>query len=418
MGKSTNQIATKSDVNSKRIGTYSSDLQKCVTKTDVNGWEGLNVHNTYKSLGYYKFYSNTGPDSILAVGRSTTSVSGIATNQIFHYVSNNTLGVYSSNILDIYIECDFYKEVFNKITQEGDGYCAFQHALACCEIHPTVEKRISVTLGGTWGYTQYSTKPSSVYQEYNCFGESGYDFQSLCVVLDSKYNIVQIQHMDDSYMDVNFTMSFIASDTIMYICLVPIHIRFTIDSGSYKSGSYYWSMGIDLYSQIIQYDSYYSSNPKLVKYSDIKQKSFSFNFYYGIWNNKSSSAYLDFIEVYAKTSTGDAVLIGSKELSSVSYTTYGYVTCTLPVTLPLSEQLYFRVRVGKLTANQTWYTTWGNSAFVQAARGWTKEGTENYVTINTQYYALNGSYGILYTENYPSGYRGRYTTNALLFQIE
>lgn len=105
------------------------------------------------------------------------------------------------------------------------------------------------------------------------------------------------------------------------------------------------------------------SNYKCVKWSDISKPSSntSLTIYYGIYNNKSSSAKLDNIIAYIGHSTsGPWTEIGRSSLGSISSTKTGTISCSIPVSFDLSKQCYIRIYAGATAFKQYWYYKIGN----------------------------------------------------------
>lgn len=130
----------------------------------------------------------------------------------------------------------------------------------------------------------------------------------------------------------------------------------------------------------------YDNNYKLVKYEDIGiDSSRIFAVYYGIWNDKNSTARLDYARALINTTpdgtTSGWTQVGQVTLSDIAGngTKTGTITCTLPADIDLgAQQYYLLIKVGDTLNNQDFYGGWGSTSggtsytyCRKAASGWT-----------------------------------------------
>lgn len=410
MGTNTNQIATRANLNAKRLGTYSSDLTRCVTLDNVDSWEGLTSGNTAVSV------AGTGNGVALAsssrtFGASTSTSVSMSTpyntyknGSLYHCVSSGT--VYCSSTTNT---------VYFRMTESNNSNNwdqLYNYSLIRIPLSPVAGKQVTLACNISPSISFYTSRPTSA--SY-IRGDQGFTTQYwyfIPAVIDGNGNILAggSRHYGSSSDTSAINLSFTAPGGTVYFCVLPTDMSLTTTSGT--TGNLYYSMG--LYMSTINVTAK-DFGYKLCKYSSIAQKSFSFYLYYGIWNDKSSSAKLDTLYVYANTtgSTG-GTQIGSVSLGTISSTKTGYVTCTLPTSLALSGQLYLALKAGDTALNQDWYCASGNSSSMSSA-SWSYVGKAkgcNYVGIR-----LNGAQGVLKTTTSPSGYYGRSSSNAFMFRI-
>lgn len=98
---------------------------------------------------------------------------------------------------------------------------------------------------------------------------------------------------------------------------------------------------------------------------DISRTKGPMTFYYGIWNNKNSSAKLDSISVQIKSSGGSWTTIGSASLGAISDVKTGTISCEIPTNFDLAYPCYMRFYCGKTLNNQTWAFCFRNSANIK-----------------------------------------------------
>lgn len=410
MGTNTYQIATRANLNAKRLGTYSSDLTRCVTLDNVDSWEGLTSGNTAVSVagaGNGVALSSSGRLFVASTSASSnlnTPYSTYRNGSLYHCVSSGT--VYCSGTTNT---------VYFHMVESNNNYNwdqLYNYSLIRVPLSPVAGKQVTLACNISPSVGFYTNRPtSSSYIQ----GDGGFIVQYwyyVAAIIDSNGNILAGGNRTyGSSADTSaINLSFTAPGGTVYFCILPTDISLT--SNNHPAGSLYYSMG--LYMSTINVTAK-DFGYKLCKYSSIAQRSFSFYLYYGIWNNKSSNAKLDTLYVYANTtgSTG-GTQIGSVSLGTVSSTKTGYVTCTLPTSLALSGQLYLALKAGDTALNQDWYCANGNSSSMSSA-SWSYVGKAkgcNYVGIR-----LNGAQGVLKTTTSPSGYYGRSSSNAFMFRI-
>lgn len=88
----------------------------------------------------------------------------------------------------------------------------------------------------------------------------------------------------------------------------------------------------------------------------------TFTIYYGIYNNKNTSAKLDYVSVQIKHGSEDWIEIGKIDPGTVSSTKTGTITCTIPSSCDLVNKGYvLRVVCGDSNSKQNWFYTWTDS---------------------------------------------------------
>lgn len=154
----------------------------------------------------------------------------------------------------------------------------------------------------------------------------------------------------------------------------------------------------------------YSSN-QCVKWSNISKPSSNIplTIYYGIHNDKSSSAKLDNIIAYIGTSSsGPWTEIGRTSLGSISSTKTGTISCSIPASYDLGKACHIRIYVGATTFNQYWSYKIGNigsltgTGYTDAIGNYNKAKAANYYCTLEYCYRFNWL-----TSN----------TNAIMFRI-
>ena len=112
-----------------------------------------------------------------------------------------------------------------------------------------------------------------------------------------------------------------------------------------------------------------TENSKLAKYEDIGEDTARrFGVYYGVWNDKSTPARVDYARVLINT-TPDTYASGWTQIGQVTLsdiagngTRSGVITCTLPANINLATtQYYIVIKVGDTLNNQDFYGGWGNA---------------------------------------------------------
>ena len=153
----------------------------------------------------------------------------------------------------------------------------------------------------------------------------------------------------------------------------------------------------------------YSSN-QCVKWSDISKSSSNIplTIYYGIYNDKSSSAKLDNIIAYiGPSSSGPWTEIGRTSLGSISSTKTGTISCSIPASFDLSKACHIRIYVGATALKQYWGYKIGNintltqTGYTDAIGNHNKAKAANfYCTLEYCYrfnYLTSNSYAIMFT---------------------
>ena len=130
-----------------------------------------------------------------------------------------------------------------------------------------------------------------------------------------------------------------------------------------------------------------TENSKLAKYEDIgTDTARTFGVYYGVWNNKSTPARVDYAEVKINTTPDTFATgwtkIGGVTLSDITGKGYisGVITCTLPTNINLATtQYYLIIKVGDTLNKQDFYSGWGN-AKENVSYTYCQKGTSGWTT--------------------------------------
>ena len=171
-----------------------------------------------------------------------------------------------------------------------------------------------------------------------------------------------------------------------------------------------------------------SSNQCIPK-TDISRGTNAITIYYGIYNNKNTSAKLNYVRVQIRPSGGSWTTIGEIDPGNVSSTKTGSIQCTIPSNVVLQYSYQFRVFCGNTNSNQTWYFCWGNSDNITTISsyswgspynedGQTQSNNDRACSWTTELVAPNNDYeAVLDSEKYPNGGKGRSKLRAALFKI-
>jgi hypothetical protein len=388
MGTATNQIATRNDINAgKRRLAYDIDktgsynMYKCPTKGEINQIEFLDVKNT-STVTSENTYWNAGSAiwsyrSMTIESYSTTTNSYVSggipiTPSNYEYcpmiITNSSPGYYYHSSVSQIFNISFNASVDDLDFNEFDNV----------EANSLCYKTISVTPGK---YTNLRINYSTIAYANTKSAQSNYSFNGvvtpqnddkgfgiIIALVDSNSEVIQLSDIDDfvgtsSYTNISFTPT--TSSITIYI--IPRYI----DVSFYPtvSGNLYVGVGFNLGVKTTIYDSYYDTNSKLAQYEDIGEDSArKFGVYYGVWNNKSTPARVDYAKVLinttSDTSATDWTEIGRVTLSDIAGPGYrsGVITCTLPTNVNLATtQYYLVVKVGDTLNNQDFYGGWGNA---------------------------------------------------------
>lgn len=423
MGTAANQIATRTNVNAKRINAFTAST-KCVTKAEVQSVEFLTVSD--------RKTSTTISGSLTVGSRADTkwnSCWGVAVNggtasasypgkpycsSMYGYVTYNGSTTYYQSSTSYLINCKY-----QGISYNNSSVTTIQGAAMCSKsISTTAGKYTMVTISAT-PYCNANTS-STLNTSYNVAPNSATNTWYVVAVSGGKIlanSGVKTTYTSQSSATLYFTPD--SSTTTIYFVPVSLDMKFY----PILTGSLYVYAGFLIGGTVTTYQSYYDSTNKCAQYADISHPTGkTFTVYYGIWNNKSSNAKVDHVNVQIKKPADtDWAQIGNVNIDTVSGTKTGSVLCTLPTGYDPTTTYDFRVVCGSTTFNQTWKYRWGTQSSVgSSGYSWTtysssaKTGVCGPVTFNA-----NTSTAPLKSYDYSSGtsHYGRTTSYAALFQI-
>lgn len=166
---------------------------------------------------------------------------------------------------------------------------------------------------------------------------------------------------------------------------------------------------------------------RLVKCDALSRNQDNVTIYFGIWNDKSSNAKLDLIDVEISTSS-DASSGTWTDISSNKNQTPGTVaaiyTGTVPFTIPstynlATTQYYIRILCGDTDKPQDWSYTWGNSSNIKnLTYGSTSKVQRKYTNaIPLQRTSSTGDSILMDGEHFGGNY-GRSNLKAACFKIK
>lgn len=369
MGTANKQIATRTNVNSKRFGAFVTGtnggtyMKKCVTKKAVTDIEYLSVNNRNATI-------SVGPTSVNSDFGNTNSV-----NMYVYQGSQYTSSVRSDNLTisgnDLY--CLKYAYTYNSSSTIANvSYSASWPGTASDAKYYALYKR-TVTVPTNTVIT-LSINLNAFYAQSDAQSgmgglTSGYSVNTITwypgfIITDASNNNV-ITTITPSYCTstvFNKTHSFNTSG------YSSINIYFIVNSLNMtfypQYTEYYTGFGITCSVNMTYNESNYDQTYKLAQYQDIAAKGGTFSCKYAIYNSKSSSAKLDYVRVYigatSDRSKGTWTQIGSASPGNVDGYKTGDITCTIPSTYSLTKQLYMYVHCGNTNINQQWYSGWGN----------------------------------------------------------
>lgn len=423
MGTNAKQIATRSDVDNKRVNAFITST-RCPTKADIEKVEFLEVNNRTGSMSLSPLEtSNIGWNNDIEIEVNAPGGSNwsnyITNNNIF--ISNNA--VYTS----IYASAGRSGSEISNLEFRGSwpssSADAKKYALYYFSAtNLPVGKNCSLVTNSTIKIIQNDsiTSAGGAVETYanNMTWTVGY------MIVDSEdRNITTVTPTSYSSNYVSRTINFVPTTSTVNIYCIVVYL----DASFYgiSDSTNCTGFKISVADKISYTESYYDYDYKLAQYQDISHKSgATFTIYYGIWNNKSSNAKLDTLKVQIKKTTDTSWTdIGSTSLpSSLNSSTTGSVTCTLPSNFDPTVSYDLRVTAGQTTYNQNWKYRWGNSStLTSSGYTWTsfsssaKTGVCGPTSLNNA-----NSTSVLAHYSYPTipgSHRGRSTTYAALFQI-
>ena len=427
MGTGTRQIATWNDINSNKRKGYKVGVE-CVTKKDINSIEGLTVTEAYDNKtvsSYYAGNPTTGACTITVVNPTTLSNGTVSTvlsgNTLFGMTSSTRVYVNSSSSnSSVDVAWGTNGSISLTTAQDYMSNCLFY---SNCTVNVGVQytwiMQLECVLGHSSGPITSSTGCTLMGQ--NGIGRGAFDI----AIIDRTNNTILRKYQspfEDGTIVIN--ESFSSPSSNICLCFVPLYYQTTgnilTDLGT-TNQYIFWGYRL-LTNTLSGQLSYYPTDTKLVQYKDVTRTSISFNFYYGIYNNKSSNAKLDSVDVYISTSSdpssGTWTKIGSVDPGTVKSIKTGYISCTIPSSIDLSKKYYLKVTCGNTTYNQDWYTMWGDSANIKTVRDWTSRGSAKSMTIAGGVVVNSTGAAVLNSTKYSGGYYGRTASVAALFKIQ
>lgn len=396
MGINTNQIATRNNIqNGKRKYAYynqglDTQMKKCPTKGEINSIEFLNVKDISTVVSNESSYWNQGLASwsygSMNLGPNNTPVisytSGgipITPSNYENYpliITNESPGYYYHSSTENLFNISFFANISEDIKF---------NTLDEVETYSLCYKNISVTPGK---YTNLSIDHIPFAYSYirsisdnfsiahisepsENTSEDMKEFGITIAIADDNGEIIYKTDIDDYIGNLNYSnIYFTPTTSSITIYIIPRHIEMSFYPEIY--GNLYVGVGFNLNIKKTIYNSYYDSPNKLAKYEDVvNDDSRTFSIYYGIWNDKNSTARLNYARVLINTtpdgSASGWTQIGDDVLSNITGTTkVGKITCKLPDHINLgTTQYYILVKVGDTLNNQDFSGGWGS----------TKEGT-------------------------------------------
>lgn len=428
MGTGTKQIATWNDINSNKRKGYKIGVE-CVTKKDVNSIEGLTVTEAYDNKTVSSYYAGdptTGACTITSGNSSITPSDGtvstvLSRNTLFGMTSSTRMYVNSGSNSSVNVVWGASGSVNLTTAQDYMTNCLFY---SNCTVQVGVQytwiMQLECILGHSTGIITSSTG-------CKLMGQSGIGRGVFDIAIIDRTNNTILRKYQQPFEDGTIVINepFSSPSSNICLCFVPLQYQMTgniIQTTSTSQNQYiFWGYRL-LTNTLSGQLSYYPTDTKLVQYKDVTRTSISFNFYYGIYNNKSSNAKLDSVDVYISTSpttsSGTWTKIGSVDPGTVNKTKTGYISCTIPSSIDLSQTYYLKVTCGNTTYNQDWYTMWGNSANIKTVSDWTFRGSAKSMTISGGVAVNSTGAAVLNSTKYSGGYYGRTASVAALFKIQ
>lgn len=444
MGKANTQIATRDNVNSKRLGAFVTStiggtyLKKCVTRkavTDIEYLAATNRTNTSKILFYANDYGSYDQrQNIMTVTRSSTSSGNHYINSENIYIYRNTYN--QQSVAYVNIPFSSYNSVSTSVTltsnwpNSGDtsnyeNVALFSQRLTNVPTNNIITINYEGTINGNTCDMIFSNGIGNV---SSVPAYSGKIIMGIVVTDDTGYVIASKSPSTISsyYTSGSFSFSSTNSTINIYFIFPEINVVFYPSSQEYYTG-----LDVTFAAEMEYYESYYDQTYKCVQYQDINRIGGTFPCMYYIYNNKSSNAKLDYVKARVSlTSTvgqGTWTDIGNVSIGTVDSTTSGTITCTLPASIDLSKQYYFYVECGYTNNNQQWYGGWGTGGANSNASTYCGKQTWGYTPV-VPLNSVTGGAAVKNVLNYCyissatgsmwPGLQGRTSTRTALFRIE
>jgi hypothetical protein len=385
MGTATNQIATRADINSgKRKTAYykatsesDDSLKKCPTKGEIDQIEFLDVKNKSTSTtenNTYSYVSGLNWTNSMGVGPNNSPVESINITGTPYVVSNTNYSFILTNTSPGYYYHTSTSSAFNikfnnSAPTASDINSVKSRALWSKTIQTAIGKRTQVKISlSTVGYaaTQRITDYYNSTLICSATPVNVLDVILYAYVFDTNNELIYNTSIDKSNLN-NALLTFTPTTSSVTVYLVPMTINLSFTPK--VTGNLYVGIGFNSTITKTTYNSYYDNDCKLALYKDIGEDSArKFGVYYGVWNNKSTTARVDYAKVLINT-TPDTFATGWTEIGGVTLSDIagpgyrsGVITCTLPTNVNLATtQYYLVVKVGDTLNNQDFYGGWGNA---------------------------------------------------------
>lgn len=421
MGKNSRQIATRTDVNSKRINSFTLDSYKCPTKGEIEDVEFLTVTDRFSTEspsftgGAYKLQGS------MSVNNAAASTSRIFSTTNTALVTHNRLCQLDSQQLFVNYETSDYSYL-----NQTDVDAIIDNAVFICsktlvantqyqwqfQIETVAQHKATSFTSSSGGITARFSNMSGTYMVF---------------VIDTDTKTVLLNRVLNADYVVSSNYSFTTKGGKTTFVFIPVQFNGSASVAMITGNNTNYYIGVKFIVEsntLTKQESYYDSDSKCVQWNDISHKNnATFTIYYGIWNNKSSNAKLDTITVQIKKSSDTTWTdIGSKSIGTVDTITSGFITCKLPTDFNPSVAYDLRLTCGQTTYKQNWKYRWGNSAYITSnGYSWTSYSSSAKTGVCGPI-ALNSSESNSVLANYsysslPGGHRGRSAISAALFQI-
>lgn len=437
MGTANKQIATRTNVNSKRLGAFVTGtnggtyMKKCVTKKAVTEIEYLSVNNRNATI-------SVGPTSVNSDFGNTNSV-----NMYVYQGSQYTSSVRSDNLTissnDLY--CLKYAYTYNSSSTIANvSYSASWPGTASDAKYYALYKR-TVTVPTNTAVT-LSINLTAFYAQSDALSgsgglTSGYNVNTISwypgfIITDASNNNIITTIIPSNCTSTVFSRTH-SFNTSGYSSINIYFIVTSLDMTFYPQyEEYYTGFGIACSVNMKYNESNYNQTYKLAQYQDIAATGGTFSCNYYIYNNKSSNAKLDWVKCYVGATSdptkGTWTEVGSTTQGTVDTTASGSVLCTIPSSKISSTQQWFHVRCAYTSLNQQWYGGWGTGGANSNATTYCGKQTWGY----TPAVPLTSSTGASAVLNYNlirsaeaasmgyiiKGIYGQTSTRTALFRIE
>lgn len=437
MGTANKQIATRANVNSKRLGAFVTSttaatyMKKCVTKKAVTDIQYLQVNNreTTTTVNPIEKNSTFGGSS----PRVSMNIQQSSTYNVYLSSSNITVDSISHNIW-----CLMYANVRHNsstyvnlsysanwpMTANAKYYALYKRTLTVptnqlltLKLQCSIKGAVSDSDSGIAGVNSFYTNHVTWYPGVIITNSDDSD----CIT-----SISPSYTNGDSYNN-NITFTSNYSTINVYFLISSISMTFVPSYEEYFAG-----FVVNCNMNLTYKDSYYDQTYKLAQYQDIAATGGTFSCAYYIYNNKSSNAKLDWVKCYVGATSdptkGTWTEVGSTIQGTVNSTASGSVLCTIPSSKISSTQQWFHVRCGYTSLNQNWYGGWGTAGANSNADTYCGKQTWGYtpavpLTSPTGAYAVLNHNLIRSAEAASMGYivkgvYGQTSTRTALFRIK